>query len=77
MKDELFKQNPKKQFEFDKSVASVFDDMINRSVPFYGENLELCGNLLAKILPTNASVCDLGCSSANFFDFFGKSKKGF
>ncbi|HEG3131298.1 TPA: carboxy-S-adenosyl-L-methionine synthase CmoA, partial [Campylobacter jejuni] len=56
MKDELFKQSPKKQFEFDKSVASVFDDMINRSVPFYRENLELCGNLLAKILPTNASV---------------------
>ncbi|EAH9075282.1 carboxy-S-adenosyl-L-methionine synthase CmoA, partial [Campylobacter jejuni] len=23
MKDELFKQSPKKQFEFDKSVASV------------------------------------------------------
>lgn len=37
MKDELFKQSPKKQFEFDKSVASVFDDMINRSVPFYRE----------------------------------------
>lgn len=41
MKDELFKQNPKKQFEFDASVASVFDDMIERSVPFYKENLEL------------------------------------
>ena len=41
MKDELFKQNPKKQFEFDASVASVFDDMIERSVPFYKENLEI------------------------------------
>lgn len=77
MKDELFKQNPKKQFEFDKSVASVFDDMINRSVPFYGENLELCGNLLAKILPTNASVCDLGCSSANFLIFLANLRKDF
>lgn len=77
MKDELFKQNPKKQFEFDKSVASVFDDMINRSVPFYRENLELCGNLLAKILPTNASVCDLGCSSANFLIFLANLRKDF
>ena len=40
MKDELFKEKLTKQFEFDKSVASVFDDMINRSVPFYRENLE-------------------------------------
>lgn len=57
-------------------MASVFDDMINRSVPFYRENLELCGNLLAKILPTNASVCDLGCSSANFW-FLANLRKDF
>ncbi|WP_079860750.1 carboxy-S-adenosyl-L-methionine synthase CmoA [Campylobacter jejuni] len=77
MKDELFKQSPKKQFEFDKSVASVFDDMINRSVPFYRENLELCANLLAKILPTNASICDLGCSSANFLILLANLRKDF
>lgn len=43
MKDELFKEKLTKQFEFDKSVASVFDDMINRSVPFYREKFRtLC-----------------------------------
>lgn len=77
MKDELFKQSPKKQFEFDKSVASVFDDMIHRSVPFYKENLELCGTLLSKILPINASICDLGCSSANFLIFLAHLRKDF
>lgn len=77
MKDELFKQNVKKQFEFDKSVASVFDDMINRSVPFYRENLELCANLLARILPFDASICDLGCSSANFLIFLANLRKDF
>ena len=41
MKDEIFKEPIKKQFEFDKSVASVFDDMISRSVPFYKESSEL------------------------------------
>ncbi|XGQ70720.1 carboxy-S-adenosyl-L-methionine synthase CmoA [Campylobacter hepaticus] len=75
MKDELFKQDLKKQFEFDKNVASVFDDMINRSVPFYKENLELCGRLLAKILPLQASVYDLGCSSANFLIFLANLRK--
>lgn len=65
MKDELFKSAQKKQFEFDASVASVFDDMINRSVPFYSENLSLCAKLTSKLAAPNASVCDLGCSTAN------------
>lgn len=66
MRDELFKKEYKKQFEFDKNVASVFDDMIHRSVPFYKENLELCANFVAKFCKKNSKICDLGCSSANF-----------
>lgn len=77
MKDELFKQDLKKQFEFDKNVASVFDDMINRSVPFYKENLELCTNLIAKIISKEAIICDLGCSSANFLIFLANLRKDF
>lgn len=77
MKDELFKQDLKKQFEFDKNVASVFDDMINRSVPFYKENLELCANLIAKIISKEAIICDLGCSSANFLIFLANLRKDF
>ncbi|MBK1972160.1 carboxy-S-adenosyl-L-methionine synthase CmoA [Campylobacter sp. 2018MI35] len=77
MKDELFKQDLKKQFEFDKNVASVFDDMINRSVPFYKENLELCANLIAKIIFKGAKICDLGCSSANFLIFLSSLRKDF
>ena len=65
MKDEIFKQNPQKQFEFDEKVASVFDDMISRSVPFYKENLTLIAALVAKLAPQNASICDLGCSTAS------------
>ena len=65
MKDEIFKQKPQKQFEFDEKVASVFDDMISRSVPFYKENLTLIVALVAKLAPQNASICDLGCSTAS------------
>ena len=64
MKDEIFKEPIKKQFEFDKSVASVFDDMISRSVPFYKESSNLICELLSRILNKNAKVVDLGCSTA-------------
>lgn len=64
-KDELFKNAPKKRFEFDESVASVFDDMINRSVPLYRQNSQLICALIAAFADKNASICDLGCSTAS------------
>lgn len=60
MRDEIFKEPINKQFEFDDFVASVFDDMISRSVPFYDVSSNLNAKLLAKILPKSAKVCDLG-----------------
>lgn len=64
MKDEIFKEPIKKQFEFDASVASVFDDMIGRSVPFYDVSVRLTSEILARTLEQNARVIDLGCSTA-------------
>ena len=65
MKDEIFKEPIKKQFEFDASVASVFDDMIGRSVPYYAASQKLIADFLAQILPNGASAIDLGCSTAS------------
>ncbi|ANE36122.1 carboxy-S-adenosyl-L-methionine synthase [Campylobacter iguaniorum] len=64
MRDEVFKEPVKKQFEFDESVVSVFDDMVNRSVPFYAEVQALVCEYLALSLEQNARVFDLGCSTA-------------
>ncbi len=64
MKDEIFKEPIKKQFEFDDFVVSVFDDMIGRSVPCYDVSGKLTAQILAKILPSAARVIDLGCSTA-------------
>ncbi|RAZ23709.1 carboxy-S-adenosyl-L-methionine synthase CmoA [Campylobacter hyointestinalis] len=64
MRDEVFKEPIKKQFEFDESVVSVFDDMVSRSVPFYDTVQSLITEILVKNLPTNANVFDLGCSTA-------------
>lgn len=66
MKDEIFKNEIKKQFEFDENVASVFDDMISRSVPYYRESCELSGEILARSLKEKAKIIDLGCSTAEF-----------
>nr|WP_317404211.1 carboxy-S-adenosyl-L-methionine synthase CmoA [uncultured Helicobacter sp.] len=41
MKDKIFTQDIGKQFEFDAQVASVFDDMLERSIPHYKEVLGL------------------------------------
>ena len=49
-------------FEFDDEVASVFDDMISRSVPGYSLLLRLIG-LYAEIFAIDGSrIYDLGCS---------------
>lgn len=65
MRDEIFKKPINKQFEFDEIVASVFDDMISRSVPFYEDSTNLIANFLSISLKKNAKVVDLGCSTAN------------
>jgi len=64
MKDKLFEKPIKKQFEFDEDVASVFDDMLNRSVPHYTDMLDLTTSFALKYLDDKSVVYDLGCSTA-------------
>ena len=63
--DKVFSEPISKQFEFDESVASVFDDMLDRSIPFYEENLALVADLVVCMTPPDGTVVDLGCSTAN------------
>ena len=75
MKDEVFKEKIKKQFEFDENVASVFDDMLDRSVPFYKDALELTSYFALKYTKENSTIYDLGCSTAStLIDIAQKSK---
>ena len=64
-KDKIFKKQILKQFEFDKEVASVFDDMLNRSVPFYTEMLDLTTSFALKFCKSGSVIYDLGCSTAS------------
>jgi tRNA (cmo5U34)-methyltransferase len=65
-KDKVFTKEIEKQFEFDNEVANVFDDMIDRSVPFYKENLSLSINIVKNYLKNEDKVLDLGSSTGTF-----------
>ncbi len=67
MKDELFAAGEfqRGSFSFDEGVATVFDDMANRSIPFYREVVQLTVNVGLKFIPENGKVYDIGCSTGN------------
>ncbi|MCR6575007.1 carboxy-S-adenosyl-L-methionine synthase CmoA [Campylobacter insulaenigrae] len=65
MKDDIFKKPLEKQFEFDTDVASVFDDMVSRSVPFYSQNIKLIVDIIERFASKNSKICDLGCSTSS------------
>jgi len=64
-KDEVFKETFTKpsDFEFSGKVAKVFDDMVNRSVPFYEEIQRMIGDLAATHYQKHSIIYDLGCST--------------
>ncbi|MFB1032657.1 MAG: methyltransferase domain-containing protein, partial [Aliarcobacter cryaerophilus] len=65
MIDKVFNKTISKQFEFDEEVASVFDDMLERSVPFYKQMQKLSISFANNFLKENSKVYDLGCSTAS------------
>lgn len=66
MEDKVFSEPIEKQFEFDESVASVFDDMLERSIPFYDEVRQLEIALILANEGEGKRVLDLGSSTAKF-----------
>ncbi len=66
MKDRVFAKELDKKFEFDESVASVFDDMLSRSVPFYKQVQEFVIDYINLNAKDGNRVIDLGCSTAKF-----------
>ena len=50
-------------FRFGAEVAQVFDDMLSRSVPFYGEIQRMVSELALDIVEPGSNVYDLGCST--------------
>jgi tRNA (cmo5U34)-methyltransferase len=63
--DEVFKEEIKQasDFKFSAKVAGVFDDMVNRSVPYYGEIQRIIAELAGDHAQEGTNVYDLGCST--------------
>ena len=63
-RDTLFEtQTPAERFEFNERVAEVFDDMLDRSVPFYKQVIQMTAEILGHSLQVGDTVYDLGCST--------------
>lgn len=50
-------------FRFDSKTASVFDDMVGRSVPYYDEIQRMISELASDFAVQHSRLYDLGCST--------------
>lgn len=74
-KDALFDQKKKlvPDFDFGKDTARVFDDMLDRSVPFYHEVQRMMGEIAADFAVPGTNLYDMGCSTGNTFLLIDKA----
>ncbi|GGG93007.1 carboxy-S-adenosyl-L-methionine synthase [Parapedobacter pyrenivorans] len=68
-KDDVFNEVIKKpsDFKFGATVANAFDDMVERSVPFYTEIQRMIIEQAAEFAVADTNVYDLGCSTGTTF----------
>jgi len=64
-KDKLFTKrvNNAMNFDFGPETAEVFNDMLERSVPLYGELQRMIGEISSEFAQDGTNVYDLGCST--------------
>ncbi len=74
-KDKLFddKRDLISDFNFGKDTANVFDDMLDRSVPYYREIQRMIGEIAADFAVPGTNLYDLGCSTGNTFLFIDEA----
>ena len=63
--DKVFDEQLKRvdDFKFGENVVRVFDDMVNRSVPFYAEIQRMIAEQAVDFAEPGTRVLDLGCST--------------
>ncbi|MBZ0107160.1 MAG: carboxy-S-adenosyl-L-methionine synthase CmoA [Candidatus Scalindua rubra] len=64
-KDKIFvdKKDKVSDFNFGKETAAVFDDMLERSVPFYKELQRMMCEIAVDFAVDGTNIYDLGCST--------------
>lgn len=72
-KDSVFNSpRPPSDFRFGEEVAMVFDDMVDRSVPFYGEIQRMITEMGKDYAVKHTNVYDLGCSTGTVLALLDK-----
>jgi tRNA (cmo5U34)-methyltransferase len=68
-RDGLFRRKRRqvKDFNFGKDTAKVFDNMLDRSVPFYAEIQRMISEMAADFAVSGTNLYDLGCSTCTTF----------
>lgn len=62
--DKLYRTGSvREDFSFNDQVAEVFDDMLDRSVPFYAEVIDSIAEIVRRHGVPGTTVYDLGCST--------------
>lgn len=63
--DRLFSEKVQREgdFRFDDKTAQVFDDMVERSVPFYGELQRMTTEIAADFAVPGGNLYDFGCAT--------------
>jgi tRNA (cmo5U34)-methyltransferase len=72
-RDQVFAQEKEAvgDFKFNTEVATVFDDMVSRSVPFYGEIQRMSAEIAGDFMVAGTNVYDLGCSTGTSMLLYG------
>lgn len=73
-KDALFAEKRPliEDFNFGSKTAEVFDDMLDRSVPYYSEIQRMMGELAADFAVPGSNLYDLGCSTGTTLVHFDR-----
>lgn len=68
-RDEVYREtrDAVDDFRFDRAVVRVFDDMVSRSVPFYGEIQRMLVELARDFATPGSAVYDFGCATGTTF----------
>lgn len=65
--------NLKHDFEFDAQVSTAFDDMVQRSVPFYPELQRMTVELAQSFAKPGTSIVDIGCSTGETLSLLARA----
>jgi tRNA (cmo5U34)-methyltransferase len=76
-KDKVFSEHIQniRPFEFNEKVAHVFDDMAERSIPFYKEVQKMVTGLALTFFQKGSNIYDLGSSTATTISLISQGLK--